>query len=206
MNSSLIPLFGVGLLTGLIPASIAGRKGYNFLQWWVFGAALLIIALPCALFLPNKAPRPLESPKKEASPEHRIVAGTVCSLSYVAVGFGVLLVGEIPFIVMSSNNPDGARGADPLSAMLCFVSGLALFSYARWQKNNAPSIKANKEIQKHQRTTIETEVRHKYEKELADKNDYWAQRRIEEKIEKEISERLKHEATDKNTEIQHDVA
>lgn len=34
---------------GLIPAAVASRKGHTFVGWWIFGAALLIIALPAAL-------------------------------------------------------------------------------------------------------------------------------------------------------------
>lgn len=36
---------------GLIPAAIASSKGHDFLSWWIFGAALFIIALPMALLL-----------------------------------------------------------------------------------------------------------------------------------------------------------
>jgi len=40
-------------LLGLIPAAIAEGRGQNFVVWWLFGAALFIVALPCALLLPN---------------------------------------------------------------------------------------------------------------------------------------------------------
>jgi hypothetical protein len=41
-------------LIGLLPAYIAYRKGERFLPWWVFGAALFIVALPISLILkPN---------------------------------------------------------------------------------------------------------------------------------------------------------
>lgn len=33
------------IILGLIPAIIAGKKGRNFLLWWVYGTLLLIIAL-----------------------------------------------------------------------------------------------------------------------------------------------------------------
>ena len=36
-------------LLGLIPAIIAQNKGKDFLSWWIFGAALFIIALPLAI-------------------------------------------------------------------------------------------------------------------------------------------------------------
>ena len=37
------------ILLGLIPANIADKKGKNFATWWLFGAALFIVALPMAL-------------------------------------------------------------------------------------------------------------------------------------------------------------
>jgi cytochrome c-type biogenesis protein len=46
-------LFGLVLLTvlGLIPAYIANTKGRSFVDWWIFGAGLFVIALPLALRL-----------------------------------------------------------------------------------------------------------------------------------------------------------
>lgn len=45
----------IGALLGLIPASIARGKGYDFAGWWIYGALLFIIALPHALLLkPNQ--------------------------------------------------------------------------------------------------------------------------------------------------------
>ena len=43
-------LVGAALI-GLIPAIIAYRKGREFLAWWIFGAALFIVALPTAILL-----------------------------------------------------------------------------------------------------------------------------------------------------------
>lgn len=44
----------VALLLGIIPATIAAKKGYNFFLWWLFGAALFIVALPVAILIqPN---------------------------------------------------------------------------------------------------------------------------------------------------------
>ena len=37
------------LLIGLLPAAIAKSKGYSFMGWWLFGAALFIVALPVAI-------------------------------------------------------------------------------------------------------------------------------------------------------------
>lgn len=45
----------LAVLIGLIPAIIAQNKGHSFLLWWIFGAALFIVALPCALLInPNQ--------------------------------------------------------------------------------------------------------------------------------------------------------
>jgi hypothetical protein len=41
----------IAVLIGLIPAAIASGKGRSFLIWWFFGAALFIVALPCALLI-----------------------------------------------------------------------------------------------------------------------------------------------------------
>jgi len=36
---------------GLIPATVAYRKGHDFFAWWLFGGALFIVALPAAILL-----------------------------------------------------------------------------------------------------------------------------------------------------------
>ena len=61
------------LLIGLIPAAIAQSKGRSFVAWWIYGAALFIIALPHALMLnpgeghgSRKCPQCAELIKEEA--------------------------------------------------------------------------------------------------------------------------------------------
>jgi hypothetical protein len=44
----------LAILIGLIPATIAHKKGYNFFLWWVFGASFFIIALPWAIIMKPK--------------------------------------------------------------------------------------------------------------------------------------------------------
>lgn len=39
------------IIIGLIPAYIAKTKGYSFGQWWFYGSALFIIALPHSLIM-----------------------------------------------------------------------------------------------------------------------------------------------------------
>ena len=39
------------ILIGLIPAAIARTKGRSFIAWWLYGAALFIIALPHAIIM-----------------------------------------------------------------------------------------------------------------------------------------------------------
>lgn len=46
-------LFALCAVIGLVPAFIAHNRGKDFLLWWVFGAALFIVALPLALTLPR---------------------------------------------------------------------------------------------------------------------------------------------------------
>jgi hypothetical protein len=41
----------LAVLLGLIPAVIARSKGRSFVLWWIYGAAILIIALPHALLM-----------------------------------------------------------------------------------------------------------------------------------------------------------
>ena len=54
-NSYLISLLCFASLLGLIPAAIAQNKGHSFFEWWFFGAALFIVALPMAIMLtPNR--------------------------------------------------------------------------------------------------------------------------------------------------------
>jgi len=46
-------IFIAAALLGLIPAAIAQKKGRNAGTWWLFGALLFIIALPCAILMPS---------------------------------------------------------------------------------------------------------------------------------------------------------
>ncbi|MBA7493635.1 hypothetical protein ES702_04205 [subsurface metagenome] len=46
----------LAILIGLIPGFIAKNKGLNFFVWWLFGACLFIVALPCSLIIkPDRA-------------------------------------------------------------------------------------------------------------------------------------------------------
>ena len=48
-------VFFVSLLIGLLPATIAEKKGRNFYAWWLLGALLFVVALPAALLIePNQ--------------------------------------------------------------------------------------------------------------------------------------------------------
>ncbi len=44
-------IYLIAVVIGLVPAAIASNKGRSFLGWWIFGAALFIVALPCAIFI-----------------------------------------------------------------------------------------------------------------------------------------------------------
>ncbi len=66
------------MILGLIPAYIAKSKGRNFIDWWIFGSLLLIVALPWSILMKTdenliateqglkKCPRCAEWVKKEA--------------------------------------------------------------------------------------------------------------------------------------------
>jgi uncharacterized membrane protein YczE len=41
----------LAIIIGLIPAVIAQSKGQSFVLWWVYGAAIFIVALPHALIM-----------------------------------------------------------------------------------------------------------------------------------------------------------
>ena len=41
----------IAALIGLIPATIAQGKGKSFFLWWIYGAAIFIVALPHALIM-----------------------------------------------------------------------------------------------------------------------------------------------------------
>lgn len=46
-----IEMLFIAVLIGVIPATIAKAKGRSFIGWWIYGAALFIIALPHSLIM-----------------------------------------------------------------------------------------------------------------------------------------------------------
>lgn len=48
----------LSVIIGLLPAAIAHRKGRSFFGWWLFGAALWIVATPAALMVKDNRRRP----------------------------------------------------------------------------------------------------------------------------------------------------
>ena len=61
----LLAICGLG---GLLPASIASKKGHSFGPWWVYGSALFLIALIHALVLgqARRCPHCAEGIRQEA--------------------------------------------------------------------------------------------------------------------------------------------
>jgi RNA polymerase subunit RPABC4/transcription elongation factor Spt4 len=45
----------IAVVIGLIPATIAHSKGRDFFAWWLYGAALFIVALPHVLLMESDA-------------------------------------------------------------------------------------------------------------------------------------------------------
>jgi len=151
-GSYLADNIGVIIVAGLIPASIAGRKGHNFLFWWMFGVALLIIALavgmgpidiergvieplalivfglPVVFLLKRKVP-PTISPASAAV--KKTIHVFTALLLYVIFGVAGVIIGAILAFVATSNDPDGMRGTGFVQTLLCLVSGLVFCSYFR---------------------------------------------------------------------------
>ena len=50
----LLLTIGILIILGLVPAFIARSKGRKFIDWWLFGAALIFIALPASLLIKPK--------------------------------------------------------------------------------------------------------------------------------------------------------
>jgi hypothetical protein len=48
---ALAETIAIAVLIGLVPATIARRKGRDFLAWWFFGAMMFVLAFPAALLL-----------------------------------------------------------------------------------------------------------------------------------------------------------
>ena len=47
----------LSLILGCIPGAIAQKKGRSFVLWWIFGALLLVVALPASLMIGRKHSR-----------------------------------------------------------------------------------------------------------------------------------------------------
>ena len=63
MEWALAEVIATAVLIGLVPATIARRKGRDFLAWWFFGAMMFVFALPAALLLrPIGLGRPAPKP------------------------------------------------------------------------------------------------------------------------------------------------
>lgn len=65
MEETLLLSLGLAVVLGLIPAAIARSKGLGFIEWWVFGTLLFIIALPAAIFAKGPNSRPTVSPSNQ---------------------------------------------------------------------------------------------------------------------------------------------
>jgi hypothetical protein len=63
------------IVLGLIPAMIAQNKGKDFFTWWVYGALLLIVAIPHALLMEEDT---------EVVEERKIISGDMKKCPYCA--------------------------------------------------------------------------------------------------------------------------
>jgi hypothetical protein len=86
----------VASLLGLIPATIASKKGRSFGTWWFYGAALFIVALPMAIIM-----KPLDETTLDATkvrPDNHVPGWIV----------GVVLVGAAGFIYLQVSDGGGS--------------------------------------------------------------------------------------------------
>ena len=60
-------IVGILILIGLIPATIAPRKGANFLKFWFFGSLLFILVLPYVLAMEPDAKVMAEREERDAT-------------------------------------------------------------------------------------------------------------------------------------------
>jgi hypothetical protein len=130
----------VVMVLGWVPAAIAGKKGYSFLKWWLFGWAVFIVALPWAISLTPKNVGQKPDERTQGQQFSRFLIGL---LSYL--GFGVLgiLAGNVLPIFFDSilnGGLDNGRGLGPVQTLLCFAGGLALCAYSRRPKVNEPMV------------------------------------------------------------------
>lgn len=51
MEDLRLPILMSGILLGLIPATIARKKGQSLVPWWLYGSLLFAFALPHAILL-----------------------------------------------------------------------------------------------------------------------------------------------------------
>jgi hypothetical protein len=72
MQYDLGTVLTIAAFLGLIPAMIASRKGHSFIQWWILGSLMFIVAFPVSLCLgqshrnDKKCPACAEWIKREA--------------------------------------------------------------------------------------------------------------------------------------------
>jgi hypothetical protein len=83
----------VGALLGVIPAIIAAKKGRNFFGWWLFGAALFIVALPVAILI-----NPSTEGEKQCPACLNWVARAATKCGHCGTDFTVGAVGSKPEI------------------------------------------------------------------------------------------------------------
>jgi hypothetical protein len=58
------------LLIGVIPGAIAQSKGRSFVVWWLYGAALFIVALPHSLLIKPIKPDPKQLEREQLETGH----------------------------------------------------------------------------------------------------------------------------------------
>lgn len=118
----------IALIIGIIPAMIANKRGYNKWTWWLFGAALFIIALPAAILLPKKAKaieNEARSEGKEPCPqcgEYIMPTAKICRYCRSALD-SPSPVKKIPRITTNESSRLGVIVAGFIIVGICYLVG-----------------------------------------------------------------------------------
>lgn len=97
MTITVVLVVMLAVILGCIPGAIAQRKGHDFVEWWIFGSLLFIVALPMSLA--TGPPGPPEPPRP-APPEPEPLPAVEVSGKQLAVGLVLLVAVTAGFIAL----------------------------------------------------------------------------------------------------------
>jgi hypothetical protein len=132
---SLLISLAFAAFLGLLPAMIANRKGRCFTDWWIYGAAFFILALPHALLL-RPDPRPCVS-------RGVLLLATFQSRGFTHFGgtpgrflasLASLLIFPVVGGVASAAAPEQGSPIGEIAAAICamLLTPVLTWEFARW--------------------------------------------------------------------------